>query len=124
MSYSSICISPDQTIYALGALGTSGERVFKEVKLDDTETRRELVQNNSHCIAFPSTHKLLFAGTDNKEQSSGTVKCYKFPSTQHMEEFLAHDNLGIEKICVSSDDKYLISAGRDGCVIVFEIRDK
>lgn len=41
-----------------------------------------------------------------------------------MEEFQAHDNSGVEKICVTHDDKYLISAGRDGCLMVFEIRDK
>ena len=41
-----------------------------------------------------------------------------------MEEFQAHDFNGVEKIAVTSDDKYLISAGRDGCLMVFEIRDK
>ena len=41
-----------------------------------------------------------------------------------MEEFQAHDNLGVEKVAVTADDKYLISAGRDGCLMVFEIRDK
>ena len=41
-----------------------------------------------------------------------------------MEEFQAHDNLGVEKVTVTADDKYLISAGRDGCLMVFEIRDK
>ena len=41
-----------------------------------------------------------------------------------MEEFQAHDNAGVEKICVTHDDKYLISAGRGGTLMVFEIRDK
>ena len=67
---------------------------------------------------------MLFCGSDDKEGSSGSIKCYKFPNTQHMEEFQAHDNQGVEKICVSSDDRHLVSVGRDGCVMVFEIRDK
>lgn len=36
-----------------------------------------------------------------------------------MEEFQAHDNMGVEKLCVTADDKYLISAGHDGALIVF-----
>jgi len=39
-------------------------------------------------------------------------------------EYQAHDERGVEKLRVTSDDQYLISAGRDGTVIVFEIKDK
>ncbi len=41
-----------------------------------------------------------------------------------MEEFQAHDCSGVEKLCVTGDDRYLISAGKDGAVMIFEIRDK
>ena len=41
-----------------------------------------------------------------------------------MEEFQAHNEQGVEKVCVTSDDKYLISAGKDGMLMIFEIRDK
>jgi CMP-N-acetylneuraminic acid synthetase len=41
-----------------------------------------------------------------------------------MEEFQAHDSSGVEKLCVTADDRYLISAGKDGAVMIFEIRDK
>jgi hypothetical protein len=41
-----------------------------------------------------------------------------------MEEFQAHDFNGVEKLSVTSDDKYLITAGKDGALMVFEIRDK
>jgi cilia- and flagella-associated protein 57 len=30
----------------------------------------------------------------------------------------------VEKLRLSSDDQYLISAGRDGCLMVFEVKDK
>lgn len=39
-------------------------------------------------------------------------------------EYQAHDERGIEKLRVTSDDQYLISAGRDGVIIVYEIKDK
>jgi hypothetical protein len=41
-----------------------------------------------------------------------------------MEEFQAHDFNGVEKLSVTSDDKYLITAGKDGALMVFEIRDR
>lgn len=41
-----------------------------------------------------------------------------------MEEFQAHDSTGVQKLCVTGDDRFLVSAGRDGAVMVFEIRDK
>lgn len=39
-------------------------------------------------------------------------------------EYQAHDERGIEKLRVTSDDQYLISAGRDGVIIIYEIKDK
>jgi len=37
----------------------------------------------------------LFCGTDDKDKAAGSIKCYKFPSTAHMEEFQAHDASGV-----------------------------
>jgi len=39
-------------------------------------------------------------------------------------EYIAHDERGVEKMRISSDDHYVITAGRDGCILVFEIKDK
>ena len=36
VTYSSVEIGFDNTIYALGMISTSGERIFKEIKLDGT----------------------------------------------------------------------------------------
>jgi hypothetical protein len=33
-------------------------------------------------------------------------------------------NKGIEKMKVTCDDHYIITAGRDGCIMLFEIKDK
>lgn len=46
------------------------------------------------------------------------------PLSQHVEEFPAHDERGVEKLRITHDDRYVISAGRDGCLMIFEIRDQ
>ena len=66
VSYSSVAISMDNTIYAMGLISTTGERIFKEIKLDGTENHRELVHNNCSQLAFPSTGRILFCGTDDR----------------------------------------------------------
>jgi hypothetical protein len=74
----------DNTIYAMGIISATGERIFKEIKLDGSENHRELAHNYSSQIVFPSTGRILFCGTDDKDHSPGSVKCYKFPSTAHV----------------------------------------
>lgn len=39
-------------------------------------------------------------------------------------DYVAHDERGVERMKITSDDKFLITAGKDGCVMVFEIKDK
>ncbi len=63
VSYSSVAITADNTIYAIGSIGNGAERVFKEIKLDGTDNKRELAQNNCSQIVFPSTGRILFSGT-------------------------------------------------------------
>ncbi len=38
--------------------------------------------------------------------------------------YQAHDERGIEKMRVTADDQYLITAGRDGAIVIYEIKDK
>lgn len=80
--------------------------------------------NNAGQICFPSSNRILVAGVDDRERSSGAIKCYRMPLSQHVEEFPAHDERGVEKLRITHDDRYVISAGRDGCLMIFEIRDQ
>jgi len=61
-------------------------------------------------------------------KSAGAIRCYKYPLTGtgggSYAEYQAHDEKGIEKLRVTADDQYLISAGKDGAIIVYEIKDK
>jgi hypothetical protein len=52
------------------------------------------------------------------------VKCFKYPLNGNSNSYEAHDERGIEKLRVTPDDQYLITAGKDGCIMVFEIKDK
>ena len=82
------------------------------------------VDVNLSQVALPSSNKLLFGGIQDKNKSSGSIRCYPVPLNAKPTDYPAHDNKGIEKMRITSDDKYIITAGRDGCVQLFEIKDK
>jgi hypothetical protein len=63
----------------------SNERIFKEILLDGSDVRKDLPQNNAGQIAFPSSARIMVAGVDDREKSSGSIKCYRFPLSQHFE---------------------------------------
>ena len=95
IGYSCVTVTNNNKIYAVGSVSNSNERVFKEVLLDGSDVRKDLPQNNAGQIAFPSSARLMVAGVDDKERSSGSLKCYRFPLSQHFEEFQAHDERGV-----------------------------
>jgi len=69
-----------------------------------------------------NSNKVLFAGLAEGEKP-GAVRAYNFePFDGEYIEYQAH-SLPIEAVRVSFDDCYLITAGQDGCVIIFEIKD-
>ena len=84
-----------------------------------------------------NSFKILFAGVSDPFKSSGTVRCYRYPlnrgNTQQKHtktgpakffEYQGHDKRGIVQMEVTNDDLHLITAGRDGCIIIYEIKDK
>lgn len=116
----------NKMIFAVGhstQLGSS-ERFLKEVSVDGTSENRKDMGINLSQIAFPTSNKLLFAGIADPEHSAGAVRCYKYPLTGHCSEYQAHDDRGIEKMRVTYDDQFLMTAGKDGCLMIFEIKDK
>lgn len=80
---------------------------------------------NLSCVGFPSSNKLLFAGISDENRSSGAIRCFNYPLTHgKFMDYAAHDERGMEKLRVTNDDRFIITVGRDGCVMVFEIKDK
>lgn len=76
-------------------------------------------------LAVTSSNKLLFGGICDESRSAGAIRCYPLPLTHGKHaDYQAHDERGIEKMRITQDDKFIITAGRDGCVMIFEIKDK
>ena len=123
INFSSVLVTPDiretegRAIYTV-----SSNRQLKEIV--DSEARRSLDTGlliSQLCLS-PSG-KLLFAGIGEMERP-GAVRCYKFsPLTGDYSEYQAH-SAPIERMRVSSDDCYLFTVAEDGCVIIYEIKDK
>jgi hypothetical protein len=78
---------------------------------------------NLSCLAFPSSNKLLFAGIQDENRSSGAIRTFVYPLTHgKFTDYQAHDERGMEKMRITNDDRYIITAGRDGCIMLFEIK--
>lgn len=54
----------------------------------------------------------------------GYLKAFKMQYSQQHMYFAAHDSRGVERLKMTYDDKYLVSVGKDGCLLIFEVRDK
>lgn len=127
ITFTSVALTNDnKMIFAAGHSTQQGstERFLKEVAIDGSSDDRKDMGIAISQIAFPTSNKLLFAGISDEAKSAGAIRCYKFPLSGHCSEYQAHDDRGIEKMRVTYDDQYLITAGKDGCMMIFEIKDK
>ncbi|EAS05472.2 WD40 domain protein (macronuclear) [Tetrahymena thermophila SB210] len=112
-----------QMIYSCG----SDRFLHQGFIFDSSQQARKINQEvQLNQIAFTSTNKIMFAGIADEQRSSGAVRCILFttPTNNKFYDYPAHDEQGIEKLRITYDDKYLITAGRDGCIMLFEIKDK
>jgi WD40 repeat protein len=123
INFSSVLVTPDVRETEGRAIYTvSSNKQLKEIV--DSEARRSLDTGlliSQLCLS-PSG-KILFAGIGEPERP-GAVRCYKFsPLTGDYSEYQAH-SAPIERMRVSADDCYLFTVAEDGCVIIYEIKDK
>ena len=120
--YSSLILAENssgegKSIYAVG-----NDKLLKEF-IESNETRRLDTGAMLSQLCLSNSGKILFAGVSDP-QKTGSVRCYKFsPLTGDYSEFQAHQK-GIERMRVSYDDCFLFTAGQDGSVIIWEIKDK
>ncbi|KMS93795.1 hypothetical protein BVRB_027880, partial [Beta vulgaris subsp. vulgaris] len=61
---------------------------------------------------------MLFAGTEQ-----GQVRSFKFPLTGHCQDYQCH-SAAVNRLRLSRDDTMLFSAGADGCLAVFDVREQ
>ncbi|EGR33091.1 WD repeat protein [Ichthyophthirius multifiliis] len=89
------------------------------------KTEKKMLDVNLSCLGFPSSNKLLFAGIQDDTRLCGALRCFIYPiSHGKFTDYQAHDERGVEKIRITNDDKYIITVGRDGCMMFFEIKEK
>jgi hypothetical protein len=66
---------------------------------------------------------LLLSGLAEPEKP-GALRAYKFdPMDGDFLEVQAHSK-PIERIRISCDDAYIFTVGQDGCLFIFEIKDR
>lgn len=63
----------------------------------------------------------------NEPNRPGSLKVYPYPFNQsgsiESSEYQAHSSK-IISLCITYDDQNLISIGEDGCMMIWEIKDK
>ena len=92
--------------------------------------------NSERKAPVMNSHKILFAGVSDPKKSAGVIRCYRYPLTRATGgsrkqagiakcfEYQGHGREGVMAMEVTNDDMHLITAGRDGCIIIYEIKDK
>merc|ERR1719265_3040944 len=61
----------------------------------------------------------MIAGTEN-----GLIRSMQYPITPgEMKDFVGHEGR-VTRLRITHDDFYLFTTGEDGCVIIFEIKEK
>eukprot|EP00002_Diphylleia_rotans_P000166 TRINITY_DN1008_c0_g1_i4.p1 TRINITY_DN1008_c0_g1~~TRINITY_DN1008_c0_g1_i4.p1 ORF type:complete len:1179 (-),score=303.89 TRINITY_DN1008_c0_g1_i4:414-3950(-) len=112
-NYTCAVITPDsRTTFAVGS-----DKKLKEISDSqinkDFDTGIALTQ-----VVLSHSGRMLFAGTE-----SGSIRSYKFPLTGEFQEHQCHSE-SVSRMRISFDDSFLFTVGEDGCLFIFDIRDK
>jgi WD40 repeat protein len=74
-------------------------------------------------VAVTHSGKMLVA-TMGEAERPGSIRTYKFePMDGEFIEYQAH-SLPIERLRISYDDSFIFTVGQDGCLIIYEIKDR
>jgi len=118
ITVSSVLKIPESNV----ALAACSNHTIQEVTANAVNKRLDLPANPSQ-IAMTRNQKLFFVGI-GEPKLPGCVKYYKFPlSAGECTDVQAHSD-EIKRMRISRDDKYLFTVGKDGCVIVYEIKER
>ncbi|KAG1658747.1 hypothetical protein FOA52_000860 [Chlamydomonas sp. UWO 241] len=117
-SYSSVISTPDgKTLYAAGSDRKIKE--FEEAPGAGTQITKEIdAGTNLTQICHLPNAKVMFAATE-----SGALRTYKYPLTGEFLEIKSH-NSSISRMCMSWDEQLLVTASDDGCVFVYDVKDR
>jgi len=111
--FTSALCTEDGKIYAVG-----DDRILKEI-IDRSITKHihAGVVLTQLVVSHPP-QRMMFAGTAN-----GVVRSFKFPLTGDVKDYQCHTKT-ITRMRIAQDDSYLFSVSEDGCLAIFNIKEK
>eukprot|EP00753_Platysulcus_tardus_P007913 PLAT15528.6.p1 GENE.PLAT15528.6~~PLAT15528.6.p1 ORF type:complete len:1283 (+),score=804.90 PLAT15528.6:80-3928(+) len=114
-----ICNADGTAVFAVGS-----DTMLKEIEFPIGQVTKEFEAfAELGQLVLAGSQRVMFAGTCTADMP-GIVRSYKFPLTSDV--FVEYQALSspITRMCMSADDSYLFAAGADGCLMVFEVREK
>ena len=123
-----MCISYDNSVTS------NGLSYSILLAVDEAESLREFNGMNNAmrtepgpvfgCVVKSAEKKMIFAGVRDTVKD-GLVYFYRHPlSPKETDISYAHNSLGIRRMLLTPKDRYLVTAGMDGTIIMFEVEDK
>ncbi|KAJ1461241.1 hypothetical protein M885DRAFT_611963 [Pelagophyceae sp. CCMP2097] len=107
------------SVFAVGS-----DHMMKELEVPDLQPVKQLDGGITlGQIVLSHAEHMMFAGTAPDDGRPGCVRAYSFPLTG---DFLEYACLGapVTRMRISFDDQYLVVAGEDGCICVFDVKDR
>ena len=106
------------SVFAVGS-----DHLMKELEVPDLLPVKQLDGGTTlGQVVLSSAEHIMFAGTAEPGRP-GCVRAYTFPLTG---DFLEYSCLGAPatRLRLTPDDQFLVVAGEDGCVCVFDVKDR
>jgi len=103
----------DGKIYAAGNTGT-----LKEIQDCQLEKEPKMGCEVTQLVISHVPERMMFAG-----MATGVIRSLKFPLTGDQHDYAVHTST-VARLRITFDDSYIFSAGEDGVIAVFEIREK
>ena len=113
-------IADENKIYAVG-----NDRLIHEIFCKGTATTGAKIETGSIVgqITVTKNKELMIAGMAEPDHP-GAIREYHYPpATTEYSEIQAHGR-EVVKVKLSNDNRHLFSVGKDGCLIIFEIKSK
>jgi WD40 repeat protein len=121
-------LNPNQTspVYTI-LLAVDAKESLREITIGGNQENIVSTESTDPifgCVVKSVEKKMTFAGVRDP-QRDGSIYFYRHPLTsKETSSKTAHNYLGVARILLTPKDKYLISGGYDGTIIIFEIDDK
>jgi WD40 repeat protein len=123
-SVKSVRVSPDGTLFATG---NGEEYVVKVFRVEDGSLVTELPQGNDYveAVAFSPDGRYLATGgvtrAENPAEEDTSLRIYRTSDFSLVEQVILQDDEGLEYLDFSSSSQYLLTAGGDGTLKLWQL---